>query len=210
MGKKSENKIKWITDEIDFKQSNRAANIKMLRKIADKMGKTELLYSEKSKKKEGIWSASKNTINKIATMKPGGDRWNYKEDAKKLLMDKRVYTGEYLIKINGKAFQKFKKEFRDKKLKQRCMPILIEKFGASNKKQLEAMFDEVPVTEELLWNFILDSESWKSEWVEEVLKSKGAEEALEKLIWADLDEQIEKEYFRDLQFWLFWRYLRDL
>ncbi len=177
---------------VDFRETNKAANIIILRKVADCMNKSDVLYKKKGI--EGVWSTSENVICKIAGMEKGaGGNWKYSEDAKKLYMNKKVYTGEHLIKINGDAFVDLKKEYQ-RVLKTR----IIRKSG----KIEDLQYDDIKIlskkkpSEELLWYYILknkDDSVWKE---------------AKKLIMNDISKQVKEESFQDAQLWLFWNYLR--
>lgn len=182
-------------DKLDFTATNRAANLCILRKVADVMGKTDLLYNKNRGAEKGILDISENTVSKICTLSYEPRRWKVDAVAENLKMDKRTITGEFLIRIKGETFREFQNLYiqdLEKELKK-------YKKNSKQRERIEEMM-EIKPTEELLWYYILRSE--KEEEDHDFMI------ALKKLLWTDLSVQIVDETFRDAQLWLFWNYLR--
>ena len=182
-------------DILDFTETNRAANLCILRKVADVMGKTELLYNKNRGAEKGILDISENTVSKICTLSYEPRRWKVEEVAENLKMDKRAFTGEFLIRIKGETF----KEFQNLYIQDLEEELKKYKKNSKQRERIEEMMQIKP-TEELLWYYILRSE--KEEEDHDFMI------ALKKLLWTDLSVQIVDETFRDPQLWLFWNYLR--
>ena len=183
-------------DKNDFKKTNLAANLCILRKVADMMGKTELLYNTQRRAKKGILELSENTISRICTLSYENKLgWDVDAVAKRLKMDKKVFTGELLIKINGDALKQFQNDY--------MMILKAERMKSQNKsgrKEAIKKLSEILPTEELLWCHILGI--GKEE--EEYPIVKG----FKKLLWADLSKQVREENFEDAQLWKYWYYLK--
>ena len=182
-------------DKLDFTETNRAANLCILRKVADVMGKTDLLYNKKRGAEKGILDISENTVSKICTLNYEPKRWKVDAVVENLKMDKRVFTGEFLIRIKGETF----KEFQILYIQDLEEELKKYKKNSKQRERIEEMMQIKP-TEELLWYYILRSE--KEEEDHDFMI------ALKKLLWTDLSVQIVDETFRDPQLWLFWNYLR--
>lgn len=182
-------------DKIDFTETNRAANLCILRKVADVMGKTDLLYNKNRGAEKGILDISENTVSKICTLSYEPRRWKVDAVAENLKMDKRAFTGEFLIRIKGETFR----EFQNLYIQDLEEELKKYKKNSKQRERIEEMMQIKP-TEELLWYYILRSE--KEEEDHEFMI------ALKKTLWADLSVQIVDESFRDAQLWLFWNYLR--
>jgi hypothetical protein len=184
-------------DKLDFTATNRAANLCILRKVADVMGKTDLLYNKNRGAEKGILDISENTVSKICTLSYEPRRWKVDAVAENLKMDKRAFTGEFLIRIKGDTFR----EFQDLYIQDLEEEFKKCKKNSKQRTHIEEMMKVKP-TEELLWYYILRSEK-KEEDHDFML-------ALKKLLWTDLSLQIVDETFRDAQLWLFWNYLRKI
>ena len=117
------------------------------------------------------------------------------EVAENLKMDKRAFTGEFLIRIKGETFR----EFQNLYIQDLEEELKKYKKNSKQRERIEEMMQIKP-TEELLWYYILRSE--KEEEDHDFMI------ALKKLLWTDLSVQIVDETFRDPQLWLFWNYLR--
>ena len=182
-------------DKLDFTATNRAANLCILRKVADVMGKTDLLYNKNRGAEKGILDISENTVSKICTLSYEPRRWKVDAVAENLKMDKRAFTGEFLIRIKGETFR----EFQNLYIQDLEEELKKYKKNSKQRERIEEMM-EIKPTEELLWYYILRSE--KEEEDHEFMI------ALKKLLWTDLSVQIVDETFRDAQLWLFWNYLR--
>ena len=182
-------------DKLDFTATNRAANLCILRKVADVMGKTDLLYNKNRGAEKGILDISENTVSKICTLSYEPRRWKVDAVAENLKMDKRAFTGEFLIRIKGETFR----EFQNLYIQDLEEELKKYKKNSKQRERIEEMMQIKP-TEELLWYYILRSE--KEEEDHDFMI------ALKKLLWTDLSVQIVDETFRDAQLWLFWNYLR--
>lgn len=182
-------------DKLDFTETNRAANLCILRKVADVLGKTDLLYNKNRGAEKGILDISENTVSKICTLSYEPRRWKVDAVAENLKMDKRAFTGEFLIRIKGETF----KEFQNLYIQDLEEELKKYKKNSKQRERIEEMMQIKP-TEELLWYYILRSE--KEEEDHDFMI------ALKKLLWTDLSVQIVDETFRDPQLWLFWNYLR--
>ena len=182
-------------DILDFTETNRAANLCILRKVADVLGKTDLLYNKNRGAEKGILDISENTVSKICTLSYEPRRWKVEEVAENLKMDKRAFTGEFLIRIKGETFR----EFQNLYIQDLEEELKKYKKNSKQRERIEEMMQIKP-TEELLWYYILRSE--KEEEDHDFMI------ALKKLLWTDLSVQIVDETFRDPQLWLFWNYLR--
>jgi len=182
-------------DKYDFTKTNRAANLSILRKVADVMGKTELLYNTERRAKKGILNLSENTISRICTLHYEPTKWDVEAVAKGLSMDKRVFTGETLIMIKGEAL----KRFQDDYMKALKTEQLKSKGNPQKLKMIKELSEVIP-TEELLWVHIL--RTGEEEETYQLVRD------FKKILWMDLTKQVREENFEDLQLWKYWNYLR--
>ena len=182
-------------EEENFTETNRAANLCILRKVADVMGKTELLYNTERRAKKGILGLSENTVSRICTLSYEPTSWDVEAVAKKLQMDRQVFTGETLIRIKGEGFTQFQKEYIKVLKTER-----LKSGGNSEKLEMIKELSEIIPTEELLWVHIL--RTGKEEEAYQTVRD------FKKLLWKDLSKQIREENFEDLQLWKFWHYLK--
>ena len=89
-------------DKLDFTETNRAANLCILRKVADVMGKTDLLYNINRGAEKGILDISENTVSRICALNYKPSRWKVDEVAEEELL-------WYYILRSEKVEEEFKK-----------------------------------------------------------------------------------------------------
>lgn len=169
--------------------NTRSVNLKILCHVWD-------IYTGKKYKMEDfrdkILGISKTTLdNMIASIPEAGKNWDYKKVAEKLKMDVKVFTGEYLIKIDGNCM-KYLRENIDRLIKEdKDASLQVKRKALSDKGKI--------INESLLWELILENKSgtegdiWR--------KSQT-------LLLQDIAAQVKEEHFNDLQLWKFWDYLR--
>ncbi|MCR4598409.1 MAG: hypothetical protein K5678_05185 [Acetatifactor sp.] len=174
----------------------RAANLIMLKHLFKLMHKKDVnLY-------ENILHVSRSTVdNMIARKKKlAGDQWEYRDVAKTMYMDPKVFTGERLLHINTVEIHKLIKQCEDQfKEYERSLKLRIMQARAHETSHDE----EFRPCEENLWRqyfIVSDDENSNSEFCN----------ALRDFILMELSKQIKNESFQDAQLWLFWNYIRKM
>lgn len=165
----------------------KAANFMILRKVVDKMQ----INSETFYKELGI---KKDVVDRIVRGEYGaGKKWKSKAVADKMKIDDKIFTGNYLIKIEGKAIEEIQQNFEKYVHDNEDAPKV-------NKSKLLSKKNEY-ATEYALWKAILEYGSSKKE--DEFHKAKV-------LLLNEIGKQVEEEDFKDLELMKFWNYFRKL
>lgn len=176
--------ISWDEDIV------RSANIKILRKVwitYFKRTNTDGFYE--------LLGISDSTVDKIVSKDLYFPKeWDYKSAADKIGIDEKVFSGEYLIEIEGSFYQELINGW-DRMIEEKFTKK-IEKSDAERKKH-------VAQNEYVLWKTIIENKKQKDG---EVNYWKETHTRLLQ----DVAEQVKQENFNDAQLWKFWNFIRKL
>lgn len=165
----------------------KAANMYILRKVADTMlGRID--YKK-------IFNISKTAINDICSRSADAAKaWDYEEVAKKMKMDPRVFSGDYLIELRGKCLEDMEKNFEEAVMANEIL---------NQKKKKEYINENNNINEYILWKSVLDRDAD----IENIFSDKEMIK-IKNFILRYVAEQTKDEHFEDLQLWKFWDYIR--
>lgn len=136
---------------------------------------------------------SGSTIDKIkAADAYAGKKWDYSSVAERIGIDKKIFSGEYLIKIDGDCMKYFREHYEE----------ILDKAKVPAKKRKQLSRDYV-IDEYKLWKYILDVNYGIGG---NVSREEGKE--LHTWLMRDINKQVKEEDFNDFQLYKFLTFLK--
>lgn len=167
----------------------RSINITILGKVWDAYMCNRYSIDEFAK----LLGISGSTIDKIkAADAYAGKKWDYSSVAERIGIDKKIFSGEHLIKIDGDCMKYFKEHYEE---------ILDEaKVSAEKRKQLSR---DYVIDEYKLWKYILDGNYG----IGGNVSGKNNKD-FHTLLMRDIAKQVKEENFNDIQLYKFLTFLK--
>ncbi|MBR4574395.1 MAG: hypothetical protein IKO16_05755 [Lachnospiraceae bacterium] len=180
----------------------KAANLIILRKVRDKMGIDRATFEREM----GIKKSSVDSI--IAReKKEAGKGWKYKEVARKMKMDERVFAGERLLHVGTKISDEAIANYDE------IVHQLVGNEASDMKESIDMVRKLISESEYPLWEVVLSDmdnreKDPKAEGFIPLGDSIGQQSKMS--ILDDVARQVDEESFNDDQLWKFWNYFKKL